>query len=98
MRIYNLAIEYPIRTRVRLIGGHPAGGDLITRGVVIDTLDDSREPYYECYITGNPQAVYPYTDSRHRIFTQSELCPAPEKEHGVVTDQNIKSLFSNIIF
>ena len=98
MKIYNLAIEYPIRTRVRLIGGHPAGGDLITRGVVIDTIDDSREPYYECYITGNPQAVYPYTDSTRRIFSQSELKPLPELQHGVVTDHIIKSLFGNIIF
>ena len=98
MKIYNLAIEYPIRTRVRLIGGQPAGGDLITRGVVIDTIDDSSEPYYECYITGNPQAVYPYTDSRYRILSQSELCPATELKHGVVTDHDIKSLFSNIIF
>lgn len=75
MKIYNQEIKYPRKTLVKLIGGHPDGGYLITEGVVLDTLDDSREPYYSCRIIGNPQAVYPYTKSRDRLFNQSELEP-----------------------
>lgn len=89
MKIYNQTIKFPEPTPVKLVGGHPAGGILLTQGVVIDTIDDSREPYYECYITadGNPAAVYPYTSSRYRIFSQSELAAVnPDRWLPIIDD------------
>ena len=97
MKIYNQTIQFPERTAVQLIGGHPAAGILLTQGVVLDTIDDSREPYYECFITGNPRAVYPYTRSPYRILAQSELREASGKNLPQLDGETIARLFSCII-
>lgn len=89
MKIYHQTIKFPQPTMAIIIGGHPAAGPVITEGVVIDTLDDSQEPYYSCYITGNPSAVYPYTSSRYRIFAQSELAPHPDNKIVRVNNQDV---------
>lgn len=80
MKVYNQTIKFPEPALADIIGGHPAAGPVITEGIVIDTIDDSKEPYYNCYITGNPLAVYPYTPSPYRIFPQSQLAPHPIKD------------------
>lgn len=97
MKIYNQTIQFPTRTAVKLIGGHPAAGTLITEGVVIDTIDDSHEPYYQCLILGNPRAVYPYTASNYRIVSQSELQKAYEENLPQLNDATIMRLFNCII-
>lgn len=97
MKLYHIEIKFPQPTYARIIGGHPEGSLVLTQGVSVDTLDDSNEPYYDCLLVGNPQAVYPYTQSNRRIFSQSELYPVPDDQIGVISDCIIKSLCSNII-
>jgi hypothetical protein len=98
-KIYDMKIKFPVRSLAVIVGGHPEGGLVITEGVVIDTLDESKEPYYQCHVTGNPRAVYPYTDSRKRIFSQSELAEPRKgsKALDTLSPDIINALFGNVI-
>lgn len=95
MRIYDKTIKFPETTHVRIIGGHPAAGLLLTKGVVLDTLDDSQEPYYECYIIGDPRAVFPYTESRCRTLEQSVLEAVDDETVGRYRDKVFEELFTD---
>jgi hypothetical protein len=75
-RIFNKEIKFSNRSLVVLVGGHPAGGILRTEGIVLDTRNDIEPRYYCHIIAGNPRAVYPYTESIERVFSQSELAEA----------------------
>lgn len=79
-RIFNKEIKFSNRSLVTLVGGHPEGGFLIIDGMVFDTRNDIEPRYYCRIIMGNPRAVYPYTASSERVFSQSELADATEKE------------------
>lgn len=86
MKIYQQEIKFPQPTYARIIGGHPEGSLVLTQGVVIDTLDDSIEPYYDCLIIGNTAAVYPYTASRRRILSQSQLASLSRLDGAAIKD------------
>lgn len=82
-KIFNKEIKFSKGSLVTLVGGHPEGGFLIVDGVVFDTENDAEPRYYCHIIMGNQRAVYPYTASKERIFSQSELAEATDRDLGL---------------
>lgn len=76
VKLYGTEVKFPEGCLVELVGGHPNGSPLVTKGVLVNTIapaEPGGDVVYLCEVLGDPKAVYPYTENGQRIVGQEHL-------------------------